>query len=498
MRRAIATVNAAFQEPEHLLFSVGDLDIILTEIPSMPSSRTRLLLIDDDRNFRRVTSLALREDGYEVVEAGHGREGLEQLRSGDIDVVLCDLNMPVMDGTEFLETKLRQSEPTPVIVITAYGSIESAVDAMRSGAFDYVTKPVNRGVLKVAINRALEFRNLREENRRLRQQIAGGLQVERLLGSSSAMQDIRRMLARLAETEVPVLIRGESGVGKELAARALHYDGPRRAAGRFVVLNCAAVPADLLESLLFGHRKGAFTGATADHEGKFEAADCGTLFLDEIGDMPLPLQAKLLRVLQDGEIERIGENRSRKVDARVVAATNQDLEVRVEEGAFRRDLYFRLAVVSVEIPPLRRRAEDLPILVRHFLALHGAVDVTVPEKTLAALRERKWPGNVRELENLVMRACALDPDLKRLEVDHLEPESKLSAAGSTSFSGQIEIPDEGVDFEEIEKGLLVAAWEKSGHNQSRGAKLLGLQRQAYIYRLQKHGIIENYGKRTPD
>lgn len=464
----------------------------------MPSSRTRLLLIDDDQNFRRVTSLALRDDGYEVVEAGHGREGLEQLQNGGIEVVLCDVNMPVMDGMEFLDAKGRQSEQTPVIVLTAYGSIESAVEAMRSGAFDYVTKPVNREVLKVAIDRALEFRLLREENRRLREQVAGGLQVERLLGSSAAMQNLRKMLTRLAETDVPVLIRGESGVGKELVARALHYDGPRSEAGRFVVLNCAAVPAELLESLLFGHRKGAFTGATADHEGKFEAADGGTLFLDEIGDMPLPLQAKLLRVLQDGEIERIGENKSRKVNARVVAATNQDLEVRVDDGAFRRDLYFRLAVVPVEIPPLRRRTEDLPILVRHFLARNGAADVAVPEKTLAALRERTWPGNVRELENLVMRACALNPDLNRLEVDHLQAEPQLSATGSTLFSGQIEIPDEGVDFEEIEKGLLLAAWEKSGQNQSRGAKLLGFKRQAYIYRLQKHGIIEDYGKRNPE
>ena len=207
----------------------------------MPPAHHRLLLIDDDRNFRRVTSLALREDGYEVIEAGNGREGLNQLQKGGIEVVLCDLNMPVMDGMEFLETKSRQSEPTPVVVITAYGSIESAVEAMRSGAFDYVTKPVNRGVLKVAIDRALEFRELREENRRLREQVAGGLQVERLLGSSEAMRDIRKMLTRLAETDVPVLIRGESGVGKELVARALHYDGPRREAGKFVVLNLSLI-----------------------------------------------------------------------------------------------------------------------------------------------------------------------------------------------------------------------------------------------------------------
>lgn len=464
----------------------------------MPRSETCLLLIDDDRNFRRVTGLALREDGYEVVEVGDGLAGLERLQEGDIDVVLCDVNMPVMDGMEFLEAKGKRSDPTPVVVITAYGSIESAVDAMRSGAFDYVTKPVNRAALRVAIDRALEVRNLREENRRLRERVAGGLQVERLLGSSEVMQDLRKMLTRLAETDVPVLILGESGVGKELAARALHYDGPRGEPGRFVVLNCAAVPAELLESLLFGHRKGAFTGASSDQVGKFEAADGGTLFLDEIGDMPLPLQAKLLRVLQDGEIERIGENKSRKVDTRVIAATNQDLEAQVEKGAFRRDLYFRLAVVPVEIPPLRQRSEDMPILVRHFLAKHGAAEAKVPASTLKALQERKWPGNVRELENLVMRASALNPGLDRLDVDSLQPEPQLTTAGSALFSDQIEIPDEGVDFEEIEKALLAAAWEKSGHNQSRGAKLLGLQRQAFIYRLQKHEIIAEYGQQESD
>ena len=464
----------------------------------MPRPETCLLLIDDEKNFRRVTGLALREEGFDVAEAGDGQEGLQRLQDGDIDVVLCDLNMPVMDGMEFLEAKARNSDQTPVIVITAYGSIESAVDAMRFGAFDYVTKPVNQGALRVAIDRAVEFQQLRTENRRLRERVAGGLQVDRLLGSSQSMEDLRKTLTRLAETDVPVLILGESGVGKELAARALHYDGPRAETGDFVVLNCAAVPAELLESLLFGHRKGAFTGATSDQVGKFEAGDDGTLFLDEIGDMPLPLQAKLLRVLQEGEIERLGENKTRRVNTRVVAATNQDLEARVEEGAFRRDLYFRLAVVPVEIPPLRRRTEDLAVLIRHFLTKNGVVDVGVPGATLAALRERKWPGNVRELENVIMRACALNPGLKQLEIDHLQPEPHLTAAGGGLLSGQIEIPEEGVDFEEIERALLSAAWEQSGRNQSRGAKLLGLQRQAFIYRLQKHGIIEEYGKQKPD
>lgn len=464
----------------------------------MASVQKRLLLIDDDRNFRRVTGLSLEEDGFEVFEAANGREGLDHLKQGEFDIVLCDLNMPVMSGMEFLEEYTKRLESVPVVVITAYGSIESAVEAMRFGAFDYVTKPVNRGELRVSIQRALQYRALAEENRRLRERVAGGREVDRILGSSPSMGNLRDVLSRLADSDVPVLVRGESGVGKELAARALHYDGPRGDTGRFVVLNCAAVPAELLESLLFGHRKGAFTGASTDHVGKFEAAGEGTLFLDEIGDMPLDLQAKLLRVLQESEIERIGENKPRKVNTRVVAATNQDLEARVEEGAFRRDLYFRLAVVPVEIPPLRHRVEDIPLLVKHFLARHGGTSVKVPERTLSVLKQRKWPGNVRELENLVMRACALNPGLKTLEIEDLQPQPSLSPAGIDPSSARIVIPEDGVDFEEIERAYLSAAWELSGGNQSRGARLLGFKRQAFIYRLQKFGIVPGYEKRGQD
>ena len=465
---------------------------------AMARERPRILLVDDDRNFRRVTALALRDEGFEVVESADGQEALERLDADGADLVLSDLNMPVMDGMALLGALAERGAETPVIVITAYGSIDSAVEAMRAGAFDYVTKPVNRNALRVAIDRATEVTRLRDENRRLRERISGGRAVARLLGHSEPMRRLRDTLTRLAESDAPVLIRGESGVGKELGARALHSDGPRAEAGRFVVLNCAAVPADLLESLLFGHRKGAFTGAESHHEGKFEAADGGTLFLDEIGDMPLPLQAKLLRVLQEGEIERVGENRSRPVDVRVVAATNQDLEQRVDEGAFRNDLYFRLAVVPVRIPPLRERLDDLELLVRHFLARHGAPEAAVPEATIGALRRRSWPGNVRELENLVMRACALEPGLKRFEPEHLQPETTISAPAGSLLEGPVELPEGGISFEDLERRLLLAAWEKSGHNQTRGAELLGLSRQAFIYRLQKHGIIAEYGRSEGD
>jgi two-component system NtrC family response regulator len=461
----------------------------------MKYAGSRVLLVDDDKNFRKVTAYALEETGYAVSTAENGRDALETLASDLPEVILCDLNMPVMDGMEFLNQLESRNIEIPVVVITAYGSIESAVEAMRAGAFDFVTKPINRQAVRLAIEKALDYQELRTENRRLREQIAGGRAADRLIGASSAMDRLRETLVRLAESDAPVLITGESGVGKELAARALHYDGPRAATGKFVVLNCAAVPGELLESMLFGHLKGSFTGAHEDRIGKFEAADGGTLFLDEIGDMPLPLQAKLLRALQDGEIERIGDTRPRKVDVRVVSATNQPLNEKIEGGEFRKDLYYRIAVVPVDIPPLRERLDDLPALLQHFLVRHGAAGVEAPDNVLVELRRRAWPGNVRELENLVMRVCALDPSLTTLGPHHLEGAESIQAATKSSFDpANFELPEAGIRFEEVERGLLLAAWEKSGHNQTRGAELLGLPRQAFSYRLQKHGIIPKHGR----
>jgi len=463
----------------------------------MPRRGGHVLLVDDDRNFRRVTAYALEESGYDVTTAAHGGEALVVLDEASPDVILCDLNMPVMDGLTFLGELRVRGIDIPVVVVTAYGSIESAVDAMRAGAVNYVTKPINRQELRLAIEKAADLGSLREENRRLRERVAGGRAADRLIGPSPAMTELRETLIRLAESDAPILITGESGVGKELAARALHYDGPRAANGSIVVLNCAAVPGDLLESLLFGHRKGAFTGATTDRQGKFEAADGGTLFLDEIGDMPLGLQAKLLRALQEGEIERIGDTTPVSVDVRVVSATNQPLAQRIEEGRFRQDLFYRLAVVPIEIPPLRDRLEDLPALLHHFLDRHGVAGAEVSEATLSELRRRPWPGNVRELENLVMRACALSPGLTILTPELVAP---LGPEPRTSFDlmdpQAVTLPDGGIRFEDVERNLLIAAWEKSGRNQTRGAELLGLARQAFSYRLQKHGIIPKHGRDT--
>ncbi|MCB2154216.1 sigma-54 dependent transcriptional regulator [bacterium] len=465
----------------------------------MATSKIRLLFIDDDKNFRKVTAFALREAGYEVTTAANGQEGLEALAANRPDVVLCDVKMPVMDGIEFLAAvKERIQDPPPVIVVTAFGSIENAVDAMTAGASDYVTKPVNRDALRFAIERVTESSRLRRENRLLREKVGGRPTADRMIGTSPAIKKLRETLQRLAESEATVLLRGESGVGKELAARALHFDGPRSASGQFVVLNCAAIPGELLESELFGHRKGSFTGAVVDHTGKFEAAHNGTLFLDEIGDMPMALQAKLLRALQEGEVTPIGENKARRVDVRVVAATNQPLEARVEEGAFRQDLYYRLAVVPVELPPLRARRDDLPMLVKHFLARYGAPGAGISDDAMEEMKAHNWPGNIRELENVIARACALRPGLETLEASDLAIGRGPKAPGQSNLlaGGGIEIPDEGVEFEEIERQLLEAAWEKSQHNQKKGAELLNLPRQAFIYRLQKYGIIPQYGDKT--
>ena len=460
-----------------------------------------ILLIEDDKNFRQVVTYALKQAGYAVVTAQNGQEGLEKLASDHPDVVLCDMKMPVMDGMTFLAEKASREDDTPVVVVTAFGSIESAVEAMKAGAFDYVTKPVNQDALRIAVSRAIERQQLRHENRVLRERVRGGKAVDRLVGVSAPMRALREMLTRLAESPATVLLRGESGVGKELAARALHEDGPRATSGKFVVLNCAAIPAELLESELFGHKKGSFTGAHDDRVGKFEAADNGTLFLDEIGDMPLGLQAKLLRALQEGEIERIGENQVRRVNVRVVGATNQPLEELVEAGRFRRDLFYRLSVVPVQMPALRDRREDIELLAKTFLARHGAPGAEISEAALTRLQQHPWPGNVRELENLLLRACALRPGLRRLEADDLAPlasAGRSAATGNLLGEGAIALPEEGINFEDVERRLLIAAWEQSGHNQTRGAKLLGLPRQAFIYRLQKIGVLPAYGEGKPE
>ena len=444
----------------------------------------KAMVVDDDANFLKVLSYTLSRMGPEVETATNGREALDRILPDTFDVVLTDVKMPVMDGLSLL-SELHSARPElPVILITAHGDIEMAVQAMKAGAVDFLTKPFERDELREKLERAVRVRRLERENRALREELANRYTWKNIIGSSPAMRQLFELMARVVERDTTVLIYGESGTGKELVARGLHYGGPRKA-GRFVALNCAAVPPALLESELFGHVKGAFTGADAAREGRFQAASGGTLLLDEIGDMPLELQAKLLRVLQERHVEPVGSSKSIPVDVRIVAATNQDLARQVEDGEFRQDLYYRLNVVPLHVPPLRDRREDIPLLVRHFLAQFGEADLAVEPAALARLERYGWPGNVRELENTVERALALRAHSDRLtEADLLLPEE----APTRSQSGKIELPEAGVSLDALERELMQAALSRTGRNQTRAAQLLGITRQKLIYRMQKHGL----------
>jgi two-component system NtrC family response regulator len=447
-----------------------------------------ILLIDDDESLRRVMEFHLQEDGYRVLTETDGRSGLQRFQAEAVDLVVTDIRMPEMDGMELL-TRLKAMQPDlPVIVLTAHGTIDSAVEAMKLGASDYLTKPFSREQLKTAASKALEVAALRTENLRLREVVAERFSFANMIAGSRAMRGVTDMAARVAQSDTTVLLAGESGTGKELLAKAIHFHSAR-ARRAFVTVNCAAIPEQLLESELFGHRRGAFTGAVADKQGKFEIAGGGTIFLDEVGDLPVLLQVKLLRVLQEREIDKVGDPRPVKVDVRVVAATNRDLETMIAEGAFREDLYYRLAVVSIRLPSLRERADDIPLLVDHFLDKHsarlGRPRPSVDKAVYSALNLYSWPGNIRELENVVERALVLDRD-GALDLDDL-PE-RLRAREQRAGNVRIELPDEGISLEHVERDLIVAALEKHDWNQTRAAAYLGITRSTLLYRMQKFQI----------
>lgn len=384
----------------------------------------RILIADDEPNIRRVIEAVLTKDGYEVISAENGKRALDAVSTNtDIDVLISDLIMPDINGVELLEAARQINPSISVIMITAHGTIKSAVDAMRLGAFDYITKPFDMDELKLVVKRAFERRSLIEENLDLRQQLKTRYKFDNIIGASSAMQEIFKMVERVADSRASVLIRGESGTGKELIARALHYNS-NRAQNPFVPVVCVALSEQLLESELFGHEKGSFTGAINQKPGRFEMAHTGTLFLDEIGDIPGNVQMKLLRVLQEREFERVGGLKTIKVDVRVVTATNQDLENAVKEGKFREDLYYRLKVVQINLPPLRDRIEDVPLLVEHFINKYskdnGKVIKFASPEALELMMNYKWPGNIRELENTLERAIVLaDPDAQMITPDLL-------------------------------------------------------------------------------
>jgi len=442
-----------------------------------------VLLIDDDDSLRRVTEYTLHEAGYRVLTAANGEEGLRLFALEKPPVVITDIQMPGLSGYEVLK-RIKAEEPeTLVIVITAFGSVEKAVEAMKLGAYDYLTKPFSRDELRLTVGKALSYRGLQQENLRLKEELSDRVDFAHLVGISDGMQQVFDMVRRVAASEATVLVTGESGTGKELIARAIHH-GSERHDAPFVPVNCAAIPADLLESELFGHLRGSFTGAVKDRKGKFELADGGTLFLDEVGELPLELQPKLLRALQEREIEPVGGT-PRRIDVRVVAATNRDLEEAMGEGAFREDLYYRLAVIPVHLPPLRLRRDDIPLLVLHFLQKHGGSGVRVEEPALASLAAYDWPGNVRELENAIERMLILRRG-ETIGVGDLPP--KVRGEGRPAAGGVLNLPEEGYSLDELEKEAVEEALRRCGGNQTKAAAFLRIPRHVLIYRMEKFGI----------
>ena len=447
-----------------------------------------VLLIDDDDSLRRVVEYTLEEEGHNVITATDGTSGLQAFQAHTVDLVLTDIRMPEMDGLELLTRLKAMQSDLPVIILTAHGTIDSAVDAMKLGAFDYLTKPFNREQLKASVRKALEVAALTTENRYLRQVVAKRFSFASMIAGSRTMRAVTETAARVAQSDTTVLLEGESGTGKELLAKAIHFHSVR-AKGPFVTINCGAIPEQLLESELFGHRRGSFTGAVTDKQGKFEAANRGTIFLDEIGELPTLLQVKILRVLQEREIDKVGDTRPIKVDVRVIAATNRNLEKMIADSTFRDDLYYRLAVVSIRVPPLRERADDIPLLVDFFLRKHteklGRPRPTIEKGVYSAFNLYSWPGNIRELENVIERALVLDKD-GVIALDDLP--DRLRTREHRVANLRMELPDEGISLEDVERELLLAALEKHNWNQTRAAAFLNITRSTLVYRMEKFGL----------
>jgi len=441
--------------------------------------KATILVIEDEEKQRRVVGLHLAGADYEVKGAGTAEEGWKL--AGDVDLILTDLKLPGMDGLELLEKLKAQNSHTPVIVMSAFSTVENAVEAMKRGAVDFLPKPFSLDHLSVVVEKALEVRKLRDENRELREALGQRYQFENIIGSSPAMQEIFATIMRVAPTRATVLLAGESGVGKDMIARAIHQHSPRKDRP-FVKINCTAIPENLMESELFGYEKGAFTGANISKPGKFEQANTGTVMLDEIGDVPASVQVKLLRILQEREFERLGSNRTQQTDVRVIAATNVDLRAALEQGTFREDLYYRLNVVPMNIPPLRERKDDIPYLVEHFAKKFNG---EISEGALERLMSYHWPGNVRELENVIERSILLAKG-PMVEADDVKIESGIGRA-RPAFSADAFLP-EGLTLDQYEQSIIREALKRANGNKSQAARLLGLTRNALRYRLTQMGI----------
>ncbi len=443
-----------------------------------------ILVVEDEEKLRRVVELQLKGAGFDVDQAGNVEDAM---RLADrADVILTDLRLPGTSGLELLANLRRQDSHTPVIVMTAFGSIETAVEAMKAGAVDFLPKPFSLDHLMTVVNKALELRTLRDENRELRAELSQRYEFDNIVGRSEAMREIFNTITRVAPTRATVLLCGESGVGKDMIARAIHHHSPRTDRP-FVKINCTALPENLMESELFGYEKGAFTGANTSKPGKFEQADTGTVFLDEIGDVPASVQVKLLRILQEREFERLGSNKVKHIDVRVLAATNVDLRAALEQGTFREDLYYRLNVLPINIPPLRERKEDIPYLAGHFVKKLGK-DLGSPVQSISdaamqRLLEYHWPGNVRELENVLERSMVL-ANGSVLEAGDV----KLDMAPAARFTVADNFLPEGTTLDQYEQSIIREALKRANGNKSQAARLLGLTRNALRYRLSQMGL----------
>ncbi|MCL6634407.1 MAG: sigma-54 dependent transcriptional regulator [Peptococcaceae bacterium] len=447
----------------------------------------KILVIDDEEHMCWALERAMRQEGYQVFTATRGQQGLDLIREEAPSLVILDLKMPEMDGMEVLRRAKEMQPKLPVIILTAHGTIETAIEAMKMGAADFITKPFDLDELKIVIKKALMISQLVTEVSFLRSELAK--RYGQIIGKSQAIKDIVQLIERVAASNATVLITGESGTGKEVVAVSIHQSSPRRDMP-FVAVNCAALPEHLLESELFGHEKGAFTGAVARKMGRFELADRGTIFLDEIAEMPLSMQAKLLRFLQEKTFERVGGTETIKVDVRVIAATNRNILEAIEKGDFREDLYYRLNVIPIHLPPLRERKEDIPLLAEHFLNKfqHTYLVNKISPAAMEMLCNYHWPGNIRELQNVIERAAIICQG-SEIQPVHLPKELQMPQRTAPAANGLvINFPDEGISLEEVEKELIIKALEKSGRNQTRAAQLLGITRSALLYRMQKHGI----------
>jgi two-component system response regulator PilR (NtrC family) len=456
--------------------------------------KARILVVDDEESIREFLDIMLRKEGYEVTCCEDGQKALDVLAKKSFDMVISDLQMPNVTGIELLKKVKDQYPDLLFMMITAFGTTETAVEAMKLGAYDYITKPFKIDEVRLNIQNALRSQNLEFENRTLKKELKKEYSFQNLVGNSDAMHRIYDLIKRVAQAPTNVLITGESGTGKEMIAKAIHFNGPLKDKP-FVTVNCGAIPESLMESEMFGHKKGSFTGAVADKAGLFEVADGGTLFLDEVGELPLTIQVKLLRAIQERVIRRVGGTDDTKIEVRIIAATNRDLEDMVQEGSFRQDLYYRLNVINIRSPALRERSEDIEILAQHFLKkynerLSKGVG-SISDDAMAMLKKYNYPGNVRELENIIERTVALEGGATVLP-ESLPPFVNTPSGRKMASSHEIEITDDGIDLDrvmgQIEKELLVKAIHAAGGVKKKAAKLLSITFRSMRYRVEKYNL----------